>query len=211
MPVRFCRLLRFDATITYMRKLLITAAATLTVGIFLLGNTVAQQTPASTSKPATTASTSSTAKPHTTTAAKSAQPLALKTRKDKVSYAVGMNIGMGMKKDGLDVDPAILSRALKDALSGGKPLMTEAEMMSVMNDLRTQMTAKKQAEAQRTGAANLKAGQDFLSANKAKPGVVTLPSGLQYKILKEGTGQKPTATDTVVCNYRGTLVNGTEF
>jgi FKBP-type peptidyl-prolyl cis-trans isomerase FklB len=194
-----------------MRKLLITAATTLTVGILLLGNTAAQQTPASSPKPATTANTGSIAKPHTATAAKSTQTLTLKTQKDKVSYAIGMNIGMGMKKDSLDVDPVILARGLKDALSGAKPLMTEAEMVSVMNDLRTQMTAKKQAETQRISEANKQAGQQFLSANKAKPGVVTLPSGLQYTIVKEGTGPKPTATDSVVCNYRGTLVNGTEF
>jgi FKBP-type peptidyl-prolyl cis-trans isomerase len=84
-------------------------------------------------------------------------------------------------------------------------------MTAVMNEFRTEMSKKKEAEAQHAGQANQLEGTQFLAANKAKPGVVALPSGLQYKILKEGTGPKPTAADSVVCNYRGTLVNGTEF
>jgi FKBP-type peptidyl-prolyl cis-trans isomerase FklB len=89
--------------------------------------------------------------------------------------------------------------------------MTEEETKVVMTEFRTEMMKKKEAEAQQAAQANKLAGQQFLAANKTKEGVVTLPSGLQYKILKEGTGPKPTATDTVVCNYRGTLINGTEF
>ncbi len=133
------------------------------------------------------------------------------TQKDKVSYAIGMNIGQSMKKDSLDIDPNILARGLKDAMAGGKPLMTDEEAKAVMTDFRTEMTKKKEAETQHISEANKQAGQQFLAANKTKEGVVTLPSGLQYKILKEGTGPKPTATDTVVCNYRGTLLDGTEF
>ena len=196
-----------------MRKLFLTAAAMLTVGILLLGNTMAQQTPASTTpKPATAAKTTTTAKPHTaTTAAKSTQPLTLTTQKDKLSYAIGMNIGEGMKKDSLDIDPNILTRGFKDAMAGGKLLMTDDEAKVVITAFRTEMMKKKEAEAQHISEANKQAGQQFLAANKTKEGVVTLPSGLQYKILKEGTGPKPAATDTVVCNYRGTLLNGTEF
>lgn len=187
----------------------------LTVGIVLLGSTVAQQTPAATPKPApksaSTAKSSSTAKPHATTAAKSTQPLTLTTQKDKVSYAIGMNIGQSMKKDSLDVDPNILAQGLKDGIAGSKPLMTDEEAKIVLTEFRSEMTKKKEAEAQQIGETNKQAGQQFLAANKTKEGVVTLPSGLQYKVLKEGTGPKPTATDTVVCNYRGTLLNGTEF
>jgi FKBP-type peptidyl-prolyl cis-trans isomerase FklB len=135
----------------------------------------------------------------------------LETQKDKLSYAIGMNIGAGMKKDGVDVDPDILEQGLKDALTASKPLMTEAEAQTVMTEFRTEMIKKKQDEAQRVGEANKQAGQQFLATNKTKEGVVTLPDGLQYKILKEGTGPKPTATDTVTVNYRGTLINGTEF
>src|ERR1022692_2199489 len=195
-----------------MRKLFLTAASTLTVGILMLGNTVAQQTtPASTAKPATAAKSTTTAKPHTATAAKIPQILTLKTQKDKVSYAIGMNIGQGMKKDSLDVDPDILARGVKDAMTGAKPLMAEEEARAAMNQLRTEMTEKKKAEAQHAGPANKQAGQQFLAANKTKEGVVTLPSGLQYKIIKQGDGPKPTASDTVVTNYRGTLIDGTEF
>jgi FKBP-type peptidyl-prolyl cis-trans isomerase FklB len=116
-----------------------------------------------------------------------------------------------MKKDSLDIDPNILVRGMKDALIGSKPLMTDEEAKTVMIEFRTEMTKKKEAEAQHVGESNKQAGQQFLAANKTKEGVVTLPSGLQYKILKQGTGPKPTATDTVVTNYRGTLLDGTEF
>lgn len=203
-----------------MRKLLLTAASTLTVGILMLGTTAAQTTPPSTSKPATaaktgttgaTAKTSSTAKPHTATAATSQQALTLKTEKEKLSYAIGMNIGESMKKDSLDIDATVLSRAIKDALTGSKLAMTDAEAKAVMDSFRAEMMKKQQAKAAAAGDANKLAGQNFLAANKSKEGVVALPSGLQYKIIKEGTGPKPTASDTVVTNYRGTLIDGTEF
>ena len=196
-----------------MQKLFLTAATTLSVAILLLATTAAQQTPASTPKPATAAKTTTTAKPHTTApaAAKRPQVLTLKTQKDKISYAIGMNIGQSMKKDSLDLDPAIVSRGLNDALTGAKPLMTEDEAKSVMTEFRSEMMKKQQAAAQQAGGTNKQAGQQFLAANKTKEGVVTLPSGLQYKVLKEGSGPKPTASDTVVCNYRGTLIDGTEF
>jgi len=190
----------------------------MTAGVLMLGSLAAQTAPASTPKPATaaktgttgaTAKTSATAKPHT--AAASPQALTLKTEKDKLSYAIGMNIGASMKKDSLDVDPAILSRAIKDGLTGAKPLMTEEEAKTVITAFRSEMMKKKEAEAQKAGDANKQAGQAFLAANKSKPGVVTLPSGLQYKIIKQGDGPKPAASDTVVTNYRGTLIDGTEF
>jgi FKBP-type peptidyl-prolyl cis-trans isomerase FklB len=204
-----------DATIVVMRKMWPLVIGALTAFLFL-GNVVAQQSSPSTAKPASTAqagssASGSTTKPHTSTAAKPATPLPLKTQKDKLSYAIGMNIGAGMKKDGVDVDPSILEQGLKDALTGSTPLMTEAEAQTVMTEFRTEMIKKKQEEAQRVGEANKQAGQQFLATNKTKEGVVTLPDGLQYKILKEGTGPKPIATDTVTVNYRGTLINGAEF
>ena len=205
-----------DATIVAMRKTFFVALSTLTASLLFFGNAAAQQAQPSTAKPAGTAKTGATAsssstKPHTATAAKPATPLTLKTQKDKLSYAIGMNIGAGMKKDGLDIDPAILSQGLKDTLAGGKALMTEAEAQTVMTEFRAAMMKKKQEEALHLSDANKQQGQEFLAANKSKQGVVTLPSGLQYKILKEGTGPKPAATDTVTVNYRGTLINGTEF
>jgi len=194
-----------------MRKLFLTAVGTLTVGILLLDTSVAQQTPAATPKTAP-AKTSTTTKPHTaTTTTKSTVPLTLRTQKDKVSYAIGMNIGQSMKKDSLEIDPNIFLRGMTDAMSGGKLLMTDDDAKVVLTALRAEVTKKKEAEAQHISEANKQAGQQFLVANKTEAGVVTLPSGLQYKILKEGTGPKPAATDTVVCNYRGTLIDGTEF
>jgi FKBP-type peptidyl-prolyl cis-trans isomerase len=136
---------------------------------------------------------------------------ALPTQKDKLSYAIGMNIGKNLHKDQVDVDPNMVLRGLKDGMAGGTTLMTDEQASAAITELRTQMMAKMAAEHQKQAEANKKEGEAFLAANKTKPGVVTLPSGLQYKILKEGTGPKPAATDQVKCNYRGTLVNGTEF
>jgi FKBP-type peptidyl-prolyl cis-trans isomerase FklB len=214
--IRALRLIAADATIVVMRKIFFLALSTLIASTLLVSAAGAQQPSTSTAKPATTArtstaSSSSTTKPKTATAAKSAAPLTLKTQKDKLSYAIGMNIGAGMKKDGLDIDPNILAQGLKDTLAGSKPLMTEAEAQTVMTEFRTEMMKKKQEETQRVSDANKQEGQQFLAANKSKEGVVTLPSGLQYKVLKEGTGPKPAATDSVTVNYRGTLISGTEF
>ena len=196
-----------------MRNLTRTAAGTLAAGILLLGSSMAQQTPASTPKPATAAkpATSTTTKPRTATAPASSQPLVLKTDKEKLSYAIGMNIGAGMKKDTLDIDPTVLTRGIKDALTGAKTSMTEEEARTIVNAFRTEMVKKQQAEAQKAGEANKQAGEKFLAENKTKEGVVALPSGLQYKIVKQGDGPKPTASDTVVTNYRGTLIDGKEF
>ena len=135
----------------------------------------------------------------------------LKTDKDKQSYAIGMNIGKSIHRDGVDVDPNILLRGMKDALAGGKTVLTEDEAKAVMLSLQTEVHKQQAEKAQLAGEANKKAGDAFLAANKTKEGVVTLPSGLQYKILTQGTGPKPTATDTVVCNYKGTLLDNTEF
>jgi FKBP-type peptidyl-prolyl cis-trans isomerase FklB len=194
-----------------MQKLIVAAAHLLAAGTLLLGSAFAQQTPAppSPKKPAATPGAAGQA--HSATPTHAATPVALTTEKEKRSYALGMNIGESVKQDNLDLDPAIVSQALKDALSGGKMLMTDAEAKEVLGKLRSEVIAKRQAEMQKAGESNKAAGQQFLAENKAKTGVVTLPSGLQYKILKEGTGPKPTAADTVVCNYRGTLINGTEF
>jgi len=137
--------------------------------------------------------------------------LTLKTQKDKASYAIGLNIGKSMHKDSVDVDPNILLRGMKDGLSGAKPLLTDEEAKAAMVALQADLRKKGEEKMLVQGEANKKQGDAFLAENKTKDGVVTLPSGLQYKILKEGTGPKPTATDTVVCNYKGTLLDNTEF
>ena len=136
---------------------------------------------------------------------------ALKSQKEKLSYALGMDLGNQFRRQSTDVDPAFLYQGLKDALAGGKTLLTEEEARAVIAVLQNEM-AKKQAETAKILAEkNKKEGEAFLSANKSKEGVITLPSGLQYKILTKGEGSKPTAEDTVACHYRGTLIDGTEF
>jgi len=100
---------------------------------------------------------------------------------------------------------------MRDALSGAKPAMTDDEVKSTLTELRTQLQQKQAAVTKEASEKNKKEGEAFLATNKGKEGVTTLPSGLQYKILQEGTGKKPQATDTVQCNYRGTLIDGTEF
>jgi FKBP-type peptidyl-prolyl cis-trans isomerase len=143
--------------------------------------------------------------------AKRQTPLTLKTPKDKASYTIGLNIGRGMRKDSVDIDPNILSRGLKDGLAGGKPLLTDEEAKTALTALQSEVRKKQAEKMQLVGETNKKEGEEFLAVNKTKEGVVSLPSGLQYKVLKEGTGPKPSATDSVVCNYRGTLLNDTEF
>src|SRR5262252_6680160 len=202
----------FNAKIISMRNQFRAAICVLAASVLSLGSGMAQQTPSTTTKPATTTKPpTTTSKPKTASSSATQQPLKLTTQKEKLSYAIGMNIGQSMKKDALDIDPAILTRALKDALAGAKPQMTEEEARSVITTFRNEMIAKKQAEEKKISDENKQAGEKFLAANKSKEGVVTLPDGLQYKVLKQGDGPKPAASDTVVAKYRGTLINGTEF
>lgn len=181
-----------------------------------MGNSMAQDAPAAKPTPTTPA-----AKSAQTPAGKTGQgttakkpgpvPLVLKTPKDKASYAIGLNVGKSLRKDSVDVDPAILLRGLKDALAGGKTLLTDDEAKAAMTAIQTELRKRAEAKMAIVGEANKKEGDAFLAENKTKEGVVTLPSGLQYKILKEGTGPKPAAADSVACNYKGTLLDNTEF
>lgn len=134
----------------------------------------------------------------------------LQTKKDRASYALGMNFGSGLKAQSSELDSAMVLRGLKDVLAG-KTLLTQDQERAALAELQADMQKQTEAKMQQLGEANKKEGDAFLAANKTKAGVVTLASGLQYKILQEGTGPKPSASDTVVCNYRGTLVNGKEF
>ena len=174
--------------------------------MYLYGQT---STPAPASKPAgQKPATAGAAKTGTKTAA--AAP-ALNTKKDKISYAIGADLGKKLKTSSIDVDPTILTRALKDTLTDGKAAMTDDEIRATLTDLTKDLQAKQQAVAKEASEKNRKAGEEFLAANKSKEGVVALPDGLQYKILQAGTGPKPTASDTIVCNYKGTLIDGKEF
>jgi FKBP-type peptidyl-prolyl cis-trans isomerase FklB len=139
------------------------------------------------------------------------EPLVLKSQKDKVSYIIGTEIGKNFKKQSVDIDPDILTRGIKDAISGGKSLLTEQEIQETMTTFQREMMAKQEEVTKKLGEKNKKEGEVFLAENKKKEGVKTLPSGLEYKVVKAGTGKKPTLTDTVTTHYRGTLIDGTEF
>jgi FKBP-type peptidyl-prolyl cis-trans isomerase FklB len=214
----------------FMRKKLYVAAVTMLAAGITLGNLRAQQTPAATppqtpaakappspaaKAPAAKSPAAKTGSGTATTAkapaAKSESATTLTTPKDKLSYAIGLNVGRSLQKDSVVVDPTILEQGLRDALSGGKTLMTDEDARAAIVAIQTELRKKQEETMKQAGEVNKKQGDAFLAANKTKEGVVTLPSGLQYKILKEGTGPKPTATDSVVCNYKGTLIDGTEF
>jgi FKBP-type peptidyl-prolyl cis-trans isomerase FklB len=204
-----------------MRKPFLITTAILALSISLLGTARAQQTapPNPQQAPAAKDAQPPAAKSQKTPATKTGQApatktqnaLTLQTPKDKLSYAIGMNFGASLRKQSVEVDTNILVRGLKDSLAGGKTLLTDDESRAVIAELQAEMRKKQEEKMAQAGEVNMKEGQDFLAANKSKEGVVTLPSGLQYKILQAGTGPKPATSDSVVCNYRGTLINGTEF
>lgn len=131
----------------------------------------------------------------------------LKTDKEKASYTIGMQIGQDFKSRGIEVDADALAAAIKDVLAGKEPRLTREQMMQAMQSLQSQQMAKQAAIAEE----NLKAGQKFMAENKKKKGVKTLSSGIQYQVIKEGSGPSPKASDSVVAHYRGTLIDGKVF
>lgn len=135
----------------------------------------------------------------------------LKDQKDRISYVIGIDIGTNLKRQSIEINPEALLRGLRDGLSGNKPLMTDQEMNETIAAFQREMQAKQEEVAKKMGEKNKKEGETFLAENRKKEGVVTLPSGLQYKVLKKGSGRKPKLTDTVTTHYRGTLIDGTEF
>ncbi|MEJ7770045.1 MAG: FKBP-type peptidyl-prolyl cis-trans isomerase [Chitinophagaceae bacterium] len=143
------------------------------------------------------------AKPKPVTASK---PLpAMKNGLDSLSYSLGMSLAQFYKQQGITrVNTSLVSKAINDALTGGKTLLNEEQMNICITNYLEKMKSEK-------SSGNRKAGEDFLTNNKTKPGVVTLPSGLQYSIITEGTGPKPTLSDTVKCHYHGMLIDGTVF
>ena len=134
-----------------------------------------------------------------------------KSQKEKVSYSIGLEMGSGMKQQKLDVDPDLVINGFRDGISGKKGLLTEAEVHEIMDAFEKEMEAKMQQEEKERPGRNKKEGEAFLAENKKKEGVKTLPSGLQYKIIREGTGPSPKMEDKVKTHYRGTLIDGTEF
>ena len=137
--------------------------------------------------------------------------LELNSAKEKVSYALGMQMGSDFRKQDPDLDLATIVRGLEEAYNGTKTLLTEEEMRAVLADAKEEYEKKQATIREKQAEATLEEGERFLAANKNKDGVVTLPTGLQYKILTQGKGDKPEIDEHVVCNYRGTLLDGTEF
>jgi FKBP-type peptidyl-prolyl cis-trans isomerase FklB len=139
------------------------------------------------------------------------EKLELKDLKDKESYSLGYQFGQSLKLQGLDINLEVYTSGIRDALGGTKPPLSQEEMQKTVSELQQRLMAARQKELKEMGVKNLAEGKAFLEENKKKEGVKTLPSGLQYKVLKEGTGKTPKATDEVTVNYKGTFINGTEF
>jgi FKBP-type peptidyl-prolyl cis-trans isomerase FklB len=135
----------------------------------------------------------------------------LKTEKEKVSHILGNQIGTNFKRNGIEVDTAVFLQAVEAALKGEKSSISQEETQKIMTAYQKTIQDKMAEKAKAAGDKNSKEGKAFLEENKKKPGIVTLPSGLQYKVEKEGSGALPKSTDTVKVHYRGTLLDGTEF
>ena len=135
----------------------------------------------------------------------------LKDQKGKQSYSLGYQFGQGAKSQGLDIDADIYASGVRDALSGSKPQLSPEEMRQTVLELQKRFTAKREKDIKEVAAKNLAASKSFLEENKKKEGIISLPSGLQYKVLTDGTGKTPKASDNVTVNYKGTLINSIEF
>ena len=140
-----------------------------------------------------------------------AEKPALKDTKDKESYSLGYQFGQSMKAQGIDLDLEIYASGIRDAVNGATPQFTPEEIRNTVTELQKRLAAARQRERKEMADKNLADGNAFLEENKKKEGVVSLPSGLQYTVLAEGSGKTPKATESVTVNYRGTLTNGTEF
>ncbi len=138
-------------------------------------------------------------------------PNILNNQRDKASYSIGVNIGSGMKSSSLDVNTEALVAGLQDGISGAKPQMSDKEREETLMAFEQDLMKKETERLKQIAEKNKKEGTDFLASNKAKDGVKTLPSGLQYKVIAEGNGPQPKPTDQITVNYRGTLLDGTEF
>jgi FKBP-type peptidyl-prolyl cis-trans isomerase FklB len=140
-----------------------------------------------------------------------ASDAALKNQKDRLSYTIGVSTAKNLKKQSIDIDPEMVLKGLKDGLAGGKTLLTVKEMDEVMTALQNDMAARRKEITRALAEKNKAEETTFFAENKNKEGVKALPSGLQYKVLTEGKGKSPKATDTVIAHYRGSLLDGTEF
>lgn len=137
--------------------------------------------------------------------------LDLNDQKSKLSYSAGYQVGSDFKRQKTDINPDILMKGIQDALAGSEPVMTSNEMRATLTELQKQIVAVQDQEKKEQAVKNLEEGKAFLLENAEKEGVITLPSGLQYKIIKEGSGKTPGANDTVTVHYKGWLIDGFEF
>jgi FKBP-type peptidyl-prolyl cis-trans isomerase FklB len=135
----------------------------------------------------------------------------LKDLRQKASYSYGYSLGRNLKAQNVDLDPGLFARGLSDAIGGSAAALKEEDIQACLQAFAQQVQAKQAGAAGKVATANKIEGQKFLAENKDKPGVITLPSGLQYKVIKSGTGPKPSATDTVTVHYEGKLIDGTIF
>ena len=135
----------------------------------------------------------------------------LNTDLDKLSYSVGIDLGKNLKKQGIEISPTVMAKGIEDGMNGGKMLMTEQQMKDTLNKFQKDLMAKHAAQFDKQAGINKSKGEAFLAANKAKPGVITLPSGLQYKIMTAGKGATPGKDDEVTVEYTGKLIDGTVF
>lgn len=135
----------------------------------------------------------------------------LSSPQGQTSYALGMNIGSSLRADGIAIDGNAFLKGVQDALANAKPALSEQEMSGLLSQLQSDIRSRRIEKQAQAAAANRSLGEAFLKANGVKPGVKILASGLQYQVVTVGTGPVPTASDTVVCNYTGTLIDGTEF
>lgn len=187
----------------YLKKFVVCAGLALTP---ILVNAQAKKTVAST-KPKVTTKTASV-KP---SSAAIPGTLKLSTLNDSVSYGIGLLVAQNFKSQGMDLNPDFLNKAINDVLKGGTPLISDMVAQQTANRYMMKVQEQKMAEQAKQFEPNKLAGEKFLAENAKKEGVVTLPSGLQYQILKAGDGPKPTANDKVKTHYHGTLIDGTVF
>jgi UDP-GlcNAc:undecaprenyl-phosphate/decaprenyl-phosphate GlcNAc-1-phosphate transferase len=134
-----------------------------------------------------------------------------KTQKDKIMYSLGVNFVSNLRQQGMEIDLDLVTRGMRDAFAGGQLLLSDEDIRIAIQKYQIELRQKQGQILAKTAAENKRAGEAFLAANKSAEGVVVLPSGLQYKVLKAGSGKKPTDADTVAVEFRGTFVNGAEF
>lgn len=147
----------------------------------------------------------------TAPASQPASETSLKDETDKINYSLGFQYGSDLSRQGVEARQDILIRGLMDAISGAQPQISQEQMRSTLLDLRRKLAMEQQAKRAKELQQRAEEGRAYLAENAKKAGVVSLPSGLQYKIIKDGTGKSPGSQDSVSVHYRGTLINGTEF